>query len=83
MHYSDDENNFRNKEYLNQMQTEFLVMFRAYHKYIAYRNKLLNELTMSDDNKVELNAIDKKFCKNIKLAERRINKDDFTSRISK
>lgn len=83
MHKSNDENNFRNKLYIEEMNKNFILMFNAYHKYIAYRNKLLKELTMSDDDNLKLDIIDKKFRKNIKLAERRINKDDFTSRVSK
>lgn len=77
MHKSNDENNFRNKVYLNNMNQEFLNMFRAYHKYISYRNKLLKELTMSKEDKEIMLEIDKKFCKNIKKAESRVNKDDF------
>jgi len=77
MHFSSDENNFRNKRYLNEMEKEFKLMFRAYHKYISYRNKLKNELTMSKENIDEMNKIDKKFCKNIKIASKRIEKEDF------
>ena len=52
-------------------------MFRAYHRYIAYRNKLLNELTLSKEDKAALQKIDKKFCTNIDRSRKRIDKEDF------
>lgn len=78
MHISNDTNDFRNKKYLDEMQKNFILMFNAYHRYIAYRNKLLKELTMSDSDKDILASIDKKFTKNINKAKERVNKDDFT-----
>ena len=78
MHISNDTNDFRNKKYLDEMQKNFILMFNAYHRYIAYRNKLLKELTMSDSDKDILASIDKKFTKNINKANERISKDDFT-----
>ena len=77
MHFSDNPNNFRNKQYLSNMEDEFRRMFNAYHKYIAYRNKLRNELTMNEEQKEIMNKIDKKFVKNIKISNKRIEKEDF------
>ena len=64
--FSHDPNNFRNARYLNEIHEQYLAMFRVYHKYIAYRNKLRNELTMSNEQKEVLSKIDVKFIKNIK-----------------
>lgn len=77
MHFSDDPNNFRNERYLAECDAEFKNMFRAYHKYIAYRNKLRNELTMSDEQRAELHEIDVRFTKNVRRAYKRIQQDDF------
>lgn len=77
MHYSNDENNFRNKQYLKSMDKEFKRMFRAYHKLIAYKNKLENELTLSVEDKKELDRIKSKFKRNVCLANKRVHKDDF------
>ena len=52
-------------------------MFRAYYRYIAYRNKLLNELTLSNEQKIVLSEIDRKFVKNVNIASKRVDKDDF------
>ena len=59
------------------MEKEFKRTFRAYHKYIAYRNKLLHELTMSEDDKERMLQLDRKFKKNIKKASNRVDKDDW------
>ncbi len=77
MHYSNNENNFRNKQYLELMDKEFKRMFRAYHKFIAYKNKLENELTLSVEDKKELDHIKSKFKRNVLIATKRISKDDF------
>ena len=77
MHISNNENNFRNKKYLTEADKEFKRMFRAYHKYISYRNKLKNELTMSKEDEQELRTLDEKFVKNISLAYKRIKRGDF------
>jgi len=77
MFFSDDSNNFRNTQYLNEMNTQYLAMFRAYHKYIAYRNKLRNELTMSNEQKKAMSIIDAKLKKNLKRAALRVEKEDF------
>lgn len=77
MHISNNENNFRNKKYLAEADKEFKRMFRAYHKYISYRNKLKNELTMSKEDEKELQTLDEKFVKNISLAYKRIKRGDF------
>lgn len=80
MRRSNDVENFRNEEYLQNMSIEFKRMFNAYHKYISYRNKLNNELTMSDEQKDIMSNIDKKFIRNIKRANDRIQKEDFIER---
>ena len=77
MHISKDVNDFRNDKYLTELRREYLNMFRAYHRFIAYRNKLLNELTLSTEDKDRLIKIDKDFCLDVIKAERRIHKDDF------
>lgn len=77
MHKSSDTKNFRNQKYLENMEQEFKRMFRAYHKYLAYRNKLRNELALSDNDVEQLNFLDQKFIKNINKAEKRIQKEDF------
>ena len=77
MHLSDDTNDFRNEQYLKELELNFKQMFRAYHRYIAYRNKLLNELTLSNEQKIVLDRIDKKFIRNVNIASKRVNKDDF------
>lgn len=79
MHKSDNSSNFRNEQYINNMDIEFKRMFRAYHKYIAYRNKLLNELTLNEEQIKKIHKIDVKFCKNISKANIRINKEDFSN----
>lgn len=65
MHYSDDENNFRNKRYLGECERNFKRMFSSYHVYISYRNKLLNELTMKQEEREELKVFDRKMAKNL------------------
>ena len=82
MYYSNDENNFRNKVYLEELNKNFMLMFNAYHRFISYRNKLLNELTMSETDKVEFQKVTDKFLRNSYRLLRRIEKDDF-KRISK
>ena len=77
MHKSNDPNNFRNKKYINEMDKQFKTMFRSYHKYISYRNKLLNELTLNEEDINEMKNIDSKFKKNIEKAANRIKKEDF------
>ena len=77
MHISNDSNNFRNKKYLAEMDNEFKNMIRAFHKYISYRNKLLHELTMSDEDKIEFKRIDDKFIRNLNKSYDRIQKEDF------
>lgn len=77
MHHSLDENDFRNAEYLKEMEMNFKHMMRAYHKYIAYRNKLLNELTLSDSDRKILYKNDVKFKSNIERMAKRIDKVDF------
>ena len=77
MNYSDNENNFRNKKYLENMDKEFKRTFRAYHKFIAYKNKLENELTLSDEDKIVLDNLKKRYKKNIEMAHKRVNKNDF------
>ena len=77
MYISNDKNNFRNEAYLKEMDKEFKRMFRAFHKYIAYRNKLMNELTMSEDDVQTMLRLDKKFVSNSRVVGRRIKKADF------
>ena len=77
MHISNDTTNFRNDKYLQELELNFKQMFRAYYRYIAYRNKLLNELTLSNEQKIVLSEIDRKFVKNVNIASKRVNKDDF------
>lgn len=77
MHISNDPNDFRNKKYLAEMENEFKNMMRAFHKYISYRNKLLNELTMSDEDKIEFEKIDAKFVRNLNKSYERIQNEDF------
>ena len=77
MHKSSNPNNFRNKKYIQEMDKQFKTMFRSYHKYIAYRNKLLNELTLNEEDKNILDSIDLKFKKNMERASKRIQKEDF------
>lgn len=79
MHFSKDTNNFRNEQYIENMEQEFLHMFRAYHKYISYRNKLLKELTISEEQQKKIIEIDQRFIYEIKRANKRINKDDFNN----
>lgn len=78
MHFSNDPNNFRNKKYLAEMEDEFRNMNSAFHRYISYRNKLLHELTMSDEDKTEFDKIDEKFIRNLSRAYNRIQNDDFS-----
>ena len=82
MHISNDTNDFRNKKYLEDLRREYLNMFRAYHRYISYHNKLCKELTLSNEDIILMNDIDKDFCEDIRRAERRIHKDDFNGIIS-
>ncbi len=77
MHISKDTHNFRNQKYIQHMETEFKNMFNAYFKYISYRNKLLKELTVTDEQREHIREIDKKFVKNVKRAKKRVDKDDF------
>lgn len=77
MHISNDPNDFRNKKYLAEMENEFKNMMRAFHKYISYRNKLLNELTMSDEDKIKFEKIDAKFVRNLNKSYERIQNEDF------
>lgn len=77
MHISNDVNNFRNEKYLNELELNFKKMFRAYHRYIAYRNKLLKELTLSENQKQTLAKIDEKFIRNVNVVTKRVTKDDF------
>lgn len=79
MHYSDDSSNFRNERYLAECDREFKNMFRAYHKYVSYRNKLLNELTMSEEQRKKLLLLDVRFKKNVERAHGRVQKEDFTA----
>lgn len=75
MHHSDDINNFRNKKYIEECAKNEKEFARSFHKYIAYRNKLLNELTLSEEQKKELADIDRKFGNNM-LRNYRIAKKD-------
>ena len=77
MHFSDNPDNFRNRQYIDNMKMEFKHTFRAYFKYISYRNKLLNELTIDEEQKEEIKSIDERFIKNINRAYKRINKENF------
>ena len=72
MHISNDPSNFRNKKYLAEMENEFKNMFRAFHKFMSYRRKLLYELTMSDEDKIEFDRIDEKFVRNLNRSYDRI-----------
>lgn len=77
MHISNDPNDFRNKKYLAEMENEFKNMFRAFHKFMSYRHKLLHELTMSDEDITEFARINDKFVRNLNKSYERIQKDDF------
>lgn len=77
MHISNDPSNFRNKKYLAEMENEFKNMFRAFHKFMSYRHKLLHELTMSDEDITEFAKINDKFVRNLNRSYERIQKDDF------
>lgn len=77
MHRSRNQDNFRNDDYLNEMAKEYRRMCRAYHKYISYRNKLLKELYLNNEQISDLNSIDIKFCKQIERSRKRIEKEDF------
>lgn len=77
MHISNDTNNFRNQKYIQNMETEFKNMFNAYFKYISYRNKLLKELTVTDEQRKHIRDIDRKFVKNVNKAKKRVEKEDF------
>ncbi len=75
MHYSNDSTNFRNKQYIENMEMEFKNMFRAYHKYISYRKKLLEELNVSQEQRMQIEEIDQRFIKNLKRVNRRVQKN--------
>ncbi len=77
IYISSNPDNFRNFKYLDKMEEEFKTMFRAYHKYMSYRSKLLNELTMDEQQCKRVSDIDAKFVKNLKRASKRIQKEDF------
>lgn len=77
LHKSDDKNNFRNGKYLSEMEKNFHYMFNAYHRYLAYRGKVMNELTLTNAQKYRLYKIDEKFKKNILKSYNRIMKEDF------
>lgn len=77
MHFSNDSNNFRNRKYIDCMEMEFKNMFRAYHTYISYRNKLLKELTINEEQKEEIKAIDERFVENLNRSYKRVNREDF------
>lgn len=66
MHRSDDPNNFRNERYLQECKRNFLEMFRSYHRYTSYRNKLRNELTMTDEQRERLEDLDRRMAKNMR-----------------
>lgn len=65
MHHSTDPNNFRNSKYLDECKAKSKAMITYFHQYISYRTKLKEELTMSDEQKNELDKIDYKLGKNI------------------
>lgn len=77
MHIANDPSNFQNKKYLAEMENEFKNMFRAFHKFMSYRHKLLHELTMSDEDITEFAKINDKFVRNLNRSYERIQKDDF------
>ena len=76
IYFSDAPNNFRNIKYIECMEEEFKKMFRAYHKYISYRNKLLYELTLNSEQRERMEEIDERFVKNLKRASKRIERGE-------
>ena len=75
MHYSNDATNFRNEQYIENMEMEFKNMFRAYHKYVSYRKKLLEELTISLEQRGKIKEIDQRFIRNLKRVNQRVKKN--------
>ncbi|MCM1505830.1 MAG: hypothetical protein NC177_01665 [Ruminococcus flavefaciens] len=64
MHFSDDENNFRNRRYLDAGRRNLMRMFSGFNLYISYRHKLTKELTMKTEEREELKELDRKLVKN-------------------
>ncbi len=50
-------------------------MFRAYHKYVSYRKKLLEELTISLEQRGKIQEIDQRFIRNLKRVNQRVKKN--------
>lgn len=47
MYHSNDPNNFRNKKYLDKCKENGRNVTNSFHKFISYKRKLENELTMN------------------------------------
>lgn len=65
MHHSDNPNNFRNQKYLDECTENRWDIGRSVCRYASYRDKLVNELTMSEEQKKELAKLDNGVAKNI------------------
>lgn len=76
MHKSNNPNNFRNEKYLNECEDNCKSMIRSYHKFVSYKNKLENELTMTDDQRNRLEKVKNIMKKNIRRIHDIIEKDD-------
>lgn len=77
MHFSDDENNFRNRRYLDACEHHFKKMFASYYVYMSYHGKLTDELTMKQEEREELKELDRKVVKNLMSAYELMKKKGF------